>query len=58
MIQNFPFMKFNTISINPKAVATFFINENICATHMTSPITYVVNAMCTLTYVALNSFFE
>ena len=27
MIQNFQFIKFNVVNINPKAVATFFITK-------------------------------
>ena len=37
MSQDFPFMKFYIVNINPEAVATFFINKNMCATPLTSP---------------------
>ena len=39
MSQNGQFVKVHIVNINPKAVATFFINKNYlcCATLMTSP---------------------
>ena len=37
MSQNFHFIKVNTVKINPKEVAIFFINKKLCATPNKSP---------------------